>query len=105
MREDCEPGGSDNGAFPDLISLEQEEDKLELRQVVVGPLRTKLVVAKERLSELFCTEIGESCSGQKESVLLGKRHKHEYDSSSWKKRLLRRPDCPELGIHTVVVCD
>ena len=53
-----------------LIGLEQEEDQLELRQEVVGSLRTKLVVAKEGLSELFCTEIGISCSGHKESALL-----------------------------------
>ena len=72
MREGCELGGFDAGAFLllDLIGLEQEEDELELRQVVVGPLRTK-PVAKEELSELFCTAIGISCSGQKESALLG----------------------------------
>ena len=82
----------------DLIGLEQEEDELEPRQVVVGPLRTKLVVAKEGLSELFCTDIGVSCSGQKESALLGERRKHEDSSSSWKMRLLLKLDCPELGI-------
>ena len=80
-------GGFDAGAF------------LELRQVVVGPLRTKLVVAKEGPSELFCTEVGVSCSGQKESVLLGERRKHEDSSSSWKMRLSRKFDGPELGIY------
>ena len=31
MHEDWELGGSDVGVFSDLISLEQEEDELELR--------------------------------------------------------------------------
>ena len=73
--------------------------------VVAGPLRTKVVVAKERLSELFCTEIGVSCSGQKESALLEERPNHEDSSSSWKMRPSRRLDCPELWIHKVAVTE
>ena len=44
------------------------EDELRVRQVVVEPLRTMFVAAKGMLQEPFCTEIGVSCSGQKELV-------------------------------------
>ena len=48
-----------------ILKLSLMEDELELRQVVVEPLRTMFVVAKEVLQEPFCTEIGVSGSGQK----------------------------------------
>ena len=78
-------------------ALERVEDELELKLVVVLPLRTMLVGAKEE------TDI--SWSGQKESILLEEMRKHEDDSRSWKMRLSQRLDCPELGIHKVEVCD
>ena len=57
-------------SFACVDSLERVENKLELRQVVIEPLRTMFVTVKEELEDSFCTEIGVSCSGQKELVLL-----------------------------------
>ena len=60
-------GDFDVETFLDCVnSLERVEDELELKQVVVEPLRTMFDAAKEVLQEPFCTEIGVSCSGQKE---------------------------------------
>ena len=49
------------------------EDELELTLIVVGPLRTMAVEAKEEQSELFCTEIDIS----KVSELKEEMHMHE----------------------------
>ena len=51
-----------------MLKLSLMEDELELRQVVVEPLRTMFVAVKEVLQELFCPEIGVPGSGQKELV-------------------------------------
>ena len=55
--------------FLDCVnSLERVKDELELRQIVVEPLRSMFVATKEVLLESFCTETGISFSGQKELV-------------------------------------
>ena len=51
-----------------MLKLYLVEDELELRQVVVEPLRTMFVAVKEVLQEPFCSEIGVPGSGQKELV-------------------------------------
>ena len=51
-----------------IVWKKKVEDELKLRQAVVEPLRTMFVASKEVLQEPFCTEIGVSCSGQKELV-------------------------------------
>ena len=62
-------GDFDDETFLDCAhSLERVEDELKVRQVVVEPLRTMFVAAKEVLQEPFSTEIGVYCSGQKELV-------------------------------------
>ena len=45
------------------------EDELKLRQVVVEPLRTMFVAAKEVLQEPFCIEIGVSFRTEGVSML------------------------------------
>ena len=89
------------------VVLERAVDDLELTRVVVEPLRTTDVGTKEELYELFCTEIGVSWPGQKESILLEemRKHRHEEDSSSWKIQPSLKSDCPELGIHAEAICD
>ena len=54
-----------------MLKLSLMEDELELRQVVVEPLRTMFVADKEVLQEPFCTEIGVPGSGQKELDVVG----------------------------------
>ena len=51
-----------------MLKLSLMEDELELRQVVVEPLRTMFVAAKKVLQEPFWTETGIPGSGQKELV-------------------------------------
>ena len=51
-----------------MLKLSLMEDELELRQVVVEPLRTMFVAVKQVLQEPFCPEIGVPGSGQKELV-------------------------------------
>ena len=64
------------------VVLERADDELELILIVVIPLITTSVGAKEKQLELFYIEIDVSLLEQKVSKLLKEMHMHEEGSSS-----------------------
>ena len=89
-----------------MLKLSLMEDELELRQVVVEPLRTMFVAVKEVLQELFCPEIGVPGSGQKELVccwkciicLIYDESRRQYDV------LVTTGDIPYLSSQVEIIC-
>ena len=100
-------GDLDVETFPLLVLavLERAEDKLELILIVVIPLKTMDVGAKEEQYDLFCMKTVKSGLVQVVSEFSVGMHMHEDNSSPLTMRPSPRHDYPELEIHTMGVYD